>query len=112
MRRQPPRSTRTDTLFPYTTLFRSHAQVEVMVEVTRNPLQLVVDVVIECRGDIDLMAGNLDPHGELLCWGCRSGMARHTKAWSCPIRLTLSSEERRLGKECVSTCSARCSPYP
>src|SRR3546814_10258177 len=24
MRRRPPRSTRTDTLFPYTTLFRSH----------------------------------------------------------------------------------------
>src|SRR3546814_2303004 len=26
MRRRPPRSTRTDTLFPYTTLFRSHRQ--------------------------------------------------------------------------------------
>src|SRR3546814_10839196 len=26
MRRRPPRSTRTDTLFPYTTLFRSHAK--------------------------------------------------------------------------------------
>src|SRR3546814_10444100 len=26
MRRQPPRSTRTDTLFPYTTLFRSQDQ--------------------------------------------------------------------------------------
>src|SRR3546814_2121693 len=26
MRRRPPRSTRTDTLFPYTTLFRSHPQ--------------------------------------------------------------------------------------
>src|SRR3546814_4617328 len=25
MRRRPPRATRTDTLFPYTTLFRSHA---------------------------------------------------------------------------------------
>src|SRR3546814_4220405 len=25
MRRRPPSSTRTDTLFPYTTLFRSHA---------------------------------------------------------------------------------------
>src|SRR3546814_6368140 len=25
MRRRPPRSTRTDTLFPYTTLFRSHS---------------------------------------------------------------------------------------
>src|SRR3546814_17305741 len=30
MMRRPPRSTRTDTLFPYTTLFRSHvAQVQV-----------------------------------------------------------------------------------
>src|SRR3546814_11790924 len=28
MIRRPPRSTRTDTLFPYTTLFRSHARAE------------------------------------------------------------------------------------
>src|SRR3546814_1543632 len=28
MRRRPPRSTRTDTLFPYTTLFRSDAYVD------------------------------------------------------------------------------------
>src|SRR3546814_6493772 len=28
MIRRPPRSTRTDTLFPYTTLFRSNAQIE------------------------------------------------------------------------------------
>src|SRR3546814_4935969 len=28
MRPRPPRSTRTDTLFPYTTRFRSHAQLE------------------------------------------------------------------------------------
>src|SRR3546814_4595064 len=28
MIRRPPRSTRTDTLFPYTTLFRSHRQEE------------------------------------------------------------------------------------
>src|SRR3546814_17772459 len=27
MGRQPPGSTRTDTLFPYTTLFRSHVQI-------------------------------------------------------------------------------------
>src|SRR3546814_5956299 len=27
MKRRPPRSTRTDTLFPYTTLFRSVAQI-------------------------------------------------------------------------------------
>src|SRR3546814_10051641 len=28
MIRRPPRSTRTDTLFPYTTLFRSHTSIE------------------------------------------------------------------------------------
>src|SRR3546814_7128093 len=28
MTRRPPRSTRTDTLFPYTTLFRSHRHVD------------------------------------------------------------------------------------
>src|SRR3546814_18796317 len=29
MRRRPPRSTRTDTLFPYTTLFRSQFRAEI-----------------------------------------------------------------------------------
>src|SRR3546814_5987226 len=33
MIRRPPRSTRTDTLFPYTTLFRSRAQHEVDAKV-------------------------------------------------------------------------------
>src|SRR3546814_12755576 len=32
MRRRPPRSTRTDTLFPYTTLFRSTEEIEAMPE--------------------------------------------------------------------------------
>src|SRR3546814_8121606 len=32
MIRRPPRSTRTDTLFPYTTLFRSHDLREVLVD--------------------------------------------------------------------------------
>src|SRR3546814_11403560 len=32
MIRQPPRSTRTDTLFPYTTLFRSQSWVELEIE--------------------------------------------------------------------------------
>src|SRR3546814_10344125 len=41
MIRRPPRSTRTDTLFPYTTLFRS-ADV------------LIVDLRIDCRGDVHL----------------------------------------------------------
>src|SRR3546814_17392495 len=35
MIRRPPRSTRTDTLFPYTTLFRSHALVAAALNVGR-----------------------------------------------------------------------------
>src|SRR3546814_2848378 len=31
MIRRPPRSTRTDTLFPYTTLFRSHLVVDIRI---------------------------------------------------------------------------------
>src|SRR3546814_2994598 len=33
MIRRPPRSTRTDTLFPYTTLFRSHCQQKYVLHV-------------------------------------------------------------------------------
>src|SRR3546814_18698760 len=36
MIRRPPRSNRTDTLFPYTTLFRSVAQVEGAAEMPRR----------------------------------------------------------------------------
>src|SRR3546814_2323780 len=32
MIRRPPRSTRTDTLFPYTTLFRSHGSIDIVNE--------------------------------------------------------------------------------
>src|SRR3546814_9316911 len=44
--RRPPRSTRTDTLFPYTTLFRSRAQDEVgraFVVGDQRPLDPIVD---------------------------------------------------------------------
>src|SRR3546814_8211016 len=46
MIRRPPRSTRTDTLFPYTTLFRSFLEVRV------EPLQGLVGEV-EFRSDDD-----------------------------------------------------------
>src|SRR3546814_2734186 len=47
MIRRPPRSTRTDTLFPYTTLFRSGAKLQILVV-----LVLVLEsffAVAECR---------------------------------------------------------------
>src|SRR3546814_3882606 len=73
MLRRPPRSTRTDTLFPYTTLFRSGAAVVIgdavdvarirMMDVTADhaikftPLAFMRQRVLECRDDID---GGLD----------------------------------------------------
>src|SRR3546814_16674944 len=45
--RRPPRSTRTDTLFPYTTLFRSHCPVNYGVEIfgDRWSLLIIRDIV-------------------------------------------------------------------
>src|SRR3546814_15215857 len=37
MIRRPPRSTRSDTLFPYTTRFRSHVQVTTIQRTSRHP---------------------------------------------------------------------------
>src|SRR3546814_1282584 len=36
MRRRPPRSTRTDTLFPYTTLFRSKIAHELLADIDQD----------------------------------------------------------------------------
>src|SRR3546814_17057368 len=57
MIRRPPRSTRTDTLFPYTTLFRSR-------------FQLVIDRIIDFRTadrivDVALHEGRVAEHAEM-----------------------------------------------
>src|SRR3546814_5555050 len=43
MSRRPPRSTRTDTLFPYTTLFRSTEGLQRLGEVVADGLQRLTD---------------------------------------------------------------------
>src|SRR3546814_14000503 len=48
MIRPPPRSTRTDTLFPYTTLFRSNC--EICRDIIGKPLQLIPNFVAAKRG--------------------------------------------------------------
>src|SRR3546814_6277591 len=76
MIRRPPRSTRTDTLFPYTTLFRSHQSIEVvnLVEVGhvlelglmwRGPaLPWKVEVDIDGDGRIDIIYFDRDRDGK------------------------------------------------
>src|SRR3546814_9362929 len=48
MRRRPPRSTRTDTLFPYTTLFRAVRAPHTSREYTSRPIS---SVPIQCAAD-------------------------------------------------------------
>src|SRR3546814_13286081 len=52
MIRRPPRSTRTDTLFPYTTLFRSQLRLDEFEEVTMEALDqddaLVIGLLHHC----------------------------------------------------------------
>src|SRR3546814_13108540 len=143
MIRRPPRSTRTDTLFPYTTLFRSvhiidalptHAvkQVEnnpgthvLSVRGTRSSYialnnqkppfddvrvrhavahalarQLIVDKILD--GNATLIDGILSPDA----FGKNTGLPTYAvdpeKAKAMP-----RSEERRVGKECVSTGGSR-----
>src|SRR3546814_20562763 len=111
MSRQPPISTRTDTLFPSTTLFRS-----VTVR-TGEPGQSVKDAVAERiamgregqQPEYDIYPRELtEPWtdrrfgvGEALY--ASLGIPREDKRGR--------SEERRVGKECVSTCRSRWSPY-
>src|SRR3546814_18999826 len=94
--RRTPRATRTDTLFPYTTLFRSHAPLSprrgsngVRQHAERPQRQgRVHDSMTDFR-TVELSDPGIDPTG---------------------LRF-MRSEERRVGKECVSTCRSRWSPY-
>src|SRR3546814_1000876 len=58
MIRRPPRSTRTDTLFPYTTLFRSRSQDGVRVECAPGgPDRLVVSASVRVSDGGRVVAG-------------------------------------------------------
>src|SRR3546814_20673807 len=86
MIRRPPRSTRTDTLFPYTTLFRSG------------------------KGRT---ANSSSPKPTARRGFQESPTKRSVKYCVEPIFWFAipRSEERRVGKECVSTCRSRWTPY-
>src|SRR3546814_18726561 len=99
MIRRPPRSTRTDTLFPYTTLFRSDDGLG------SNDMNLTAQFV---------HIGHSGQNGSLILY--RFWKERRT--WRLSFRMPMPvpvcagrSEESRVGDECVSTCSSRWSPY-
>src|SRR3546814_20683036 len=114
MIRRPPRSTRTDTLFPYTTLFRSvlysHRSnyIHALMTLQRDALAL------SARDTVLLVVPMYHAHA----WGVvYSAPAVGAKLVLPGQRMDgesiydlISSEERRVGKECVRTCRSRWSP--
>src|SRR3546814_12821953 len=63
MIRPPPSSTRTDTLFPYTTLFRSHPELRPQIP-ERNQGSAVVDGSAPGHGHPRLAAGKYRGNGQ------------------------------------------------
>src|SRR3546814_15923517 len=100
MIRRPPRSTRTDTLFPYTTLFRSKHQVPKIQVIYIHNLNCIYE-------GPPIVKYSLIPQT-----GCSSDRCAGLKRRSAIAENSGErSEERRVGKECVSTCRSRWSPY-
>src|SRR3546814_14806172 len=100
MIRRPPSSTRTDTLFPYTTLFRS---IEVIFSLDGLGLLGFESVV---NRDYPVVFGTLFIFTLL---GLILNIVSDVVYTLIDPRID-RSEERRVGKECVSTCRSRWSP--
>src|SRR3546814_14083564 len=66
MIRRPPRSTRTDTLFPYTTLFRSN-MLESSIMADPSELELLIKAVDE--GALPCTAVRRGEDGDCRYWG-------------------------------------------
>src|SRR3546814_13193914 len=102
MIRRPPRSTRTDTLFPYTTLFRCGRIIEPGHPVSPADID---DITLDRRHRAHRLIRRIgarqraDPRGDIV-----RPRARRPNA--------ARSEARRVGKEGVSTCRSRLSPCP
>src|SRR3546814_17161398 len=128
MIRRPPRSTRTDTLFPYTTLFRAAASLRaVRVPLTERtpggrlrtgPLRrgsesrsgevgespaLTRSRKAGIPGGIRLHSNTVEVYGRGRTWSGFHPVCRIRRKGNQPHAHN-RSEVRRVGNECVSTC--------
>src|SRR3546814_17054627 len=111
MIRRPPRSTRTDTLFPYTTLFRSRILAELRgLDPKDRITPIKAALQMEAAVDGAQVAGQDAPYGALLVEHPDSDAGKPLSGLARAFG-NASSEERRLGKECVSPCISGLSPY-
>src|SRR3546814_20249344 len=98
MIRRPPRSTRTDTLFPYTTLFRSARRI--------GQVGAAEDIDQQPRHHAD--SGRAEAPVPAIEFAQRAADERRQQSADVDAD---RSEERRVGKECVSPCRSRWWPY-
>src|SRR3546814_13250731 len=115
MIRRPPRSTRTDTLFPYTTLFRSPRAT------AENKARSGASAPPKARSDHSwrrLLSPPLNQHIVIHAHNLIGPEPSYHQCTvisdetSCSMRLRkYRSEERRVGKDCVSTCRSGWSTY-
>src|SRR3546814_20669561 len=104
MIRRPPRSKRTDTLYPYTTLFRSNHGDRVAHAERAQPAD---------RGECGESAAEDD---DVLHGRCSRAQRAISAAGSAPDTRAISrrpwkrTEARGVGKEGVSTCRTRGAP--
>src|SRR3546814_20700043 len=120
MIQRPPRSTRTYTLFPYTTLFRSLAWLDLAAQETAGKPYDQLDVAQQAGLKYKLKTEyrhnsyNADTGIAILSERRTKAIAQtaehYEKLYGNAPELR-RSEERRVGKECVSTCRSRWSPY-
>src|SRR3546814_5730345 len=79
MIRRPPRSTRTDTLFPYTTLFRSHVQEQARVA----PVAQRLDHAVAVEHELEACARPRISRAQklvVLAWGGKRTLQRQVGA--------------------------------
>src|SRR3546814_14265404 len=124
MIRRPPRSTRTDTLFPYTTLFRSDAVAQAPGAARRRarhpPPAPRTELWITTFHDRNFLepgkragGSGVKAHAALGPGSCRvEGIAHHRLARARrPPAKPRRSDERRVGNGGVSTCRSRWLTY-
>src|SRR3546814_18521742 len=138
MIRRPPRSTLTDTLFPYTTLFRSPVLAPVLADASSAIRSVELPMPVRGEGGVVPVTElpQPQPAGEMILAETTpyrtaprvagEGRIRPAQQQALELATVLvhramgfdaqnpdgRSEERRVGEEWGSTCRAWGSPYP
>src|SRR3546814_13207965 len=122
MIRRPPRSTRTDTLFPYTTLFRSSTKTPNITNLATKASAPRWRLNVWCLDALPRQPDVMTPI--LLTMPSNSIYLRYVVSSAGALAVDLGlfitmlhfslpprSDELRVGKDCVSTCRSGWSPY-